>query len=54
MDYASILPKYERLKHYIEFVNEQKFYEKQSKMTGGKRPSIIGKFKNLKPSDKFK
>ena len=52
MDYTAFEPKYERLKHYIEFINEQKYNEMEKKLAGGKRPSIIGKVKHLNPKDK--
>lgn len=33
MDYASPFPRFERVKNYVQFVNEQKFYEETKKLT---------------------
>lgn len=48
MDYAKPRPKFERLKNYIQFVNEQKFIEESNKLVGGlekknKKNSILNK-----------
>lgn len=32
MDYASPFPRFERVKNYIQFVNEQKFHEESKKL----------------------
>ena len=59
MDYASPFPRFERLKNYIQFVNEQKFHEEAMKFAGGRRgvdrqTSIISKIsqaKKMKPAE---
>jgi len=48
MDYAKPRPKFERLKNYIQFVNEQKFIEESNKFVGSigkknKKGCILGK-----------
>jgi len=48
MDYAKPRPKFERLKNYIQFVNEQKFIEESNKLVGSlekknKKNSILNK-----------
>ena len=48
MDYAKPRPKFERLKNYIQFVNEQKFIEESNKLVRGlekknKKNSILNK-----------
>ena len=58
MDYQNPFPKFERLKNYIQFVNEKKFQDEARKFIGNGRAqrqgSILGKLnRKMDPKDQF-
>ena len=58
MDYASPFPKFERLKNYIQFINNQKYIEESKNYAAGTKNgknsiiSALGK-KVMKPAEQF-